>query len=376
MLVTGALVLVALLEAVFGSRLHGPLGLRLLAALVIMAPLAWRRRSGLAACVLTIAAIMAVGALGGLPEDPPIFVLLAFLVASYAPAAYEELPRALVGGAVTFAAMSVFMFVGGHEATRLQDAAFGYGEVVVAWVLGRAMRLRDVRGAQLEQRAVTLEREQELQARRAVADERRRIARELHDVVAHGVSVMVVQAQAGARVLRNDPERAGQALSAIETAGRQALVELERMLGVMRAEGGEDPALSPSPRLGEVDQLVERARAAGVPATLRVEGEAVTLSRGLELAAYRVLQEALTNALKHGRGPTEVLVSYGPAELELQVANELPRPPVSPGARNGTGHGLIGMRERVALYEGEFAAGEQPDGRFVVHAVFPLERAR
>jgi signal transduction histidine kinase len=372
-LVTGAIVLLAVLEAVLGTKLHGPVGLRLLGALAIVLPLAWRRRSGLAACVLTLAAIFAVGGLGGMPGDPPIFVLLAFVVASYAPAAYEDLPRALIGGAVTVAAMSVFVFVGGHEATRPEDIAFGYAEVVVAWVFGRAMRRRELRGEQLEERAVTLEREQERQAQRAVADERRRIARELHDVVAHGVSVMVVQAQAGSRVLRSDPDRAAQALSEIEAAGRQALVELERMLGVMRPDDSRDPALTPSPRLADVAELVARARTAGLPTTLRVEGAAGSLSRGLELAAYRVLQEALTNALKHGGGAqTDVLVNYGTTELELRVANELREPLAFGAGRNGTGHGLIGMRERVALYHGTLEVGRRVNGGFAVRARLPL----
>ena len=204
---------------------------------------------------------------------------------------------------------------------------------------------------------------------RAAADERRRIAREMHDVVAHSVSVMVVQAGGARRILDRDPERAVEAAARIEEVGRAALTEMRRLLGVMH-HGEEEAGRAPQPTLRELDALVDRARAAGLPVTLVVEGSPRPLPAGKDLAAYRVVQEALTNAIKHARGaPTSVIVRWEPSALELEI--------VDTGAGrvvngNGAGHGLVGMEERMRLYDGSVRAGTRPGGGFAVVARLPL----
>jgi signal transduction histidine kinase len=221
----------------------------------------------------------------------------------------------------------------------------------------------------LRERARQLERQREEKARTAVAEERGRIARELHDVVAHSVSVMVVQAQAGQRLLA-DPDLAGGAFRAIEASGREALVELRRLLGILRT-GAEQPAIGPQPGLGSLGVLLEQVREAGLPVELRVEGEQVQLPPGVDLAAYRIVQEALTNTLKHaGSARAEIIVRYGPSAVELEVLDDGRG---APAATNGSGHGLIGMRERVALYGGRLEAEPRKAGGFAVRARLPLE---
>jgi signal transduction histidine kinase len=315
-------------------------------------------------------------ATSALPANPPVFGLLSFLVAAYSPPAYGDIRQAVAGGVVALAGMSVLVFLGA-DTTKLADAAFGYSEVAIAWVLGRTVHHREIRADRLERLAHDLEAGREEEARRLVADERGRIARELHDVVAHGVSVMVVQAQAGRRVMRRDAAGAEESFAQIENAGRQALVELERMLGLMRADHPADSDRSPQPGLGGLDDLIERTRAAGVRVELHIDGDARPLSRGLDLAAYRIVQEALTNVVKHGAGgSTEVGVSYRSRELELRIANEPGAARADGNARNGGGHGLVGMRERVALYEGELEAGPTLEGGYLVRARLPVrERA-
>jgi signal transduction histidine kinase len=357
---------------VAAGKVDAPFPVALLAALVATVPLVWRRRAPLAVSTTTIGVLALLAGTSALSGNPPVFGLLGFLVASYSPPAYCDLREAIAGGVVALAGMTVLVFLGDDQ-TKLSDAAFGYTEVVIAWALGRTVHQRQARADRLEHVAHELEAGREEEARRLVAGERGRIARELHDVVAHGVSVMVVQAQAGRRVMKRDAAQAEESFLRIETAGRQALVELERMLGVMRADDPHDSGRSPQPGLAYLDELVQRARAAGVQVHVQVIGEAPSVSRGLDLAAYRIVQEALTNVVKHGGGgPTEVRVSYRPHELELRIANEIRAGATGTGRRNGGGHGLVGMRERVALYEGDLEAGPTPDGGYVVRATLPL----
>ena len=237
-------------------------------------------------------------------------------------------------------------------------------------VAGRTLRARAQLSAELHERAVRLEEEADERVRQATADERRRIAREMHDIVAHSVSVMVVQAAGARRILDRDPERAEQAAALIESTGRTALAEMRSLLGALKPEGSS-PELLPQPGLDRLDDLVERARHAGLPVEVRRTGEPRTLPAGVDLAAYRVLQEALTNALRHGSGAaTEVEVAYAPAAVDLRVRNALRNGAAS--APPGGGNGLVGMRERVALYGGELEAGPEPGG-FVVRARIPTE---
>jgi signal transduction histidine kinase len=234
---------------------------------------------------------------------------------------------------------------------------------IAAWLLGDNLRTRRAYLRELEARAERLEREQEESARRAAAEEQARIARELHDVLAHNVSVMVVQAAAANDVFETQPQRAREALQAIERTGRSALTELRRLLGRVRQTDYE-----PQPGLSGLGALVEGVRAAGLPVTLRVEGELDDLPAGLDLSAYRIVQEALTNAIKHaGASAAEVRVRRTADEVELEVDDDGAGP-----AGNGRGQGLIGMRERASLLGGEVEAGPKPGGGFRVRAKLPL----
>ena len=241
----------------------------------------------------------------------------------------------------------------------------------IAWLVGRDLRRRRQHVVGLADRAEQLEREREEEARRAVAEERARIARELHDVIAHGVSVIVVQAQAGPHLV-DDPERVRGVFRSIESSARDALVELRRLLGILRA-GDEELAIGPQPGLASLEALVEQLRTSGLPVELRIEGERVRLPAGIDLSAYRIVQEALTNVVKHAGGAAaEVVIRYARGELELDIFDDGRGGPVSV---NGSGHGLIGMRERAALYGGTLEVGPRESGGYAVHARLPLGKA-
>jgi signal transduction histidine kinase len=241
-----------------------------------------------------------------------------------------------------------------------------------AWILGDNLRNRRAYLAELEERAARLERDREVEARRAVQRERGRIARELHDVVAHTMSVMVVQAGAARRVMRKRPDDAEDALVAIEDAGRQGLAEMRRLLGVLRHEDERNLTLAPQPSLQYVDELVARSVEAGVNVELEIEGAPRPLPAGVDLSAYRIVQEALTNVLKHAGGAARacVQVRYRPESVEVEVFDD-GRGVAADPASNGEGHGLVGMRERVALFGGELRVGPRRGGGFSVKARLP-----
>ncbi|PVE07149.1 sensor histidine kinase [Streptomyces scopuliridis] len=251
----------------------------------------------------------------------------------------------------------------------------------LAWVLGDSVRTRRAYFDQLEERATRLEKEREAQAKVAVAAERARIARELHDVVAHNVSVMVVQADGAAYVLDAAPDQAKQALETISSTGRQALAEMRRLLGVLRTgDAKESGEYVPQPDVGQIEDLVEKVRGAGLTVDFRIEGTPRPLPSGVELTAYRIVQEALTNSRKHG-GPdvgASVRLVYFDDGLGLLVeddgrgaAHEL----YEDGGADGRGHGLIGMRERVGMVGGTLDAGPRPGGGFRISALLPLKPA-
>ena len=206
----------------------------------------------------------------------------------------------------------------------------------------------------------------------AIVEERARIARELHDVVAHSISVMVLQARGGRRVLESDPADAHDAFAVIESTGQQALDEMRRLVGMLRS-GDESLPLAPQPSLKELDTLVEQVRAAGLPVDLAVEGEPRDLPPGVDLSAFRIVQEALTNALRHaGPARARVVLRYGADELELEISDDGP----GTGDESGSGYGLVGMRERVSVYGGELQAGRQPEGGYALRVRLPLRSAR
>jgi signal transduction histidine kinase len=254
------------------------------------------------------------------------------------------------------------------EGQGTTDFFFPTAFAVIAWVAGRAVRVRSELTEELHEAAIRAEEAHEAELARAAVDERRRIAREMHDVVAHSVSVMVVQAGGARRILARDPERAVDAAVHIEETGRAALVEMRRLLGMLGHH--DDAARAPQPTLAEVGALVRRSREAGQPVELTVLGEPRSLPAGIDLAAYRVVQEGLTNALRHANGaPTEITVRWAPDAIELGVADRGP----GVGTGGDPGHGLVGMRERVRLYGGELWTGRRDGGGFEIRARIPLE---
>jgi signal transduction histidine kinase len=285
---------------------------------------------------------------------------LTLVIAVYSLAAHTTRGRALTGLAIALAAAIPV----DEDASDFTFAAFLFGGT---WLVGRALRMNRLRARELEELAAELANEREERARLAVAAERARIARELHDVVAHSVSTMVVQAEAGEALLDRHPKRAREAFQSIETTGREALAEMRRLLGLLR-RGDHELALVPQPSLGHLEQLLGRVREAGLPVELEVEGHPRPLPPGLDLSAYRIVQEALTNTLKHaGRARAWVTVRYGDQALELEIADD-----GHSGGNGASGHGLSGMRERVRLFGGEVEAGKRAGGGFAVRARLPL----
>jgi signal transduction histidine kinase len=333
-------------------------------------PVAVRRRNPMRILIVTGLAITFYSLLGYPQSNGQFGVFLAF----YTVAANEPRRRATVAAVITatgilislasYAAFSSSGWTGSLTGTYL---SFG-----LAWLIGDNLRVRRAYTRQLEDRAIELEREREEKAAQAVTEERARIARELHDVVAHHVSVMVVQAAGARRIADKDPAAARTALEAVEAAGRTALTEMRRMLEVLRAD---DPGMGPQPGLAELERLISQVRDVGLPVELKVEGDACCLPAGMDLAAYRIVQEALTNTVKHGgKATARVNVRYGDDYLEIEVTDD-GRGAAAPllATEEGGGHGLIGMKERVALYGGELQAGPVFPGGYRVFARMPLE---
>lgn len=259
----------------------------------------------------------------------------------------------------------------------------GVGNVLFTWALfiaapyaaGRATASRGALARELRANAERLEREQEEQARRAAIEERTRIARELHDVIVHGVSVMVIQTQAARRVATADPDAARRALRSVQSCGRDALVEVRRMVGVLR-HGDIALAGVTTPGLAQLGELASRARESGLPVELRLDEDRPELAPGVDLVAFRVVQEALTNAIKHA-GPSRVVVSvrFVDGTLDLEVSDTGRGPAPQDELCAGVGHGLVGMRERLAIYGGELETGRRRGGGFRVKARIPIEQA-
>jgi signal transduction histidine kinase len=238
----------------------------------------------------------------------------------------------------------------------------------ISWLAGFALRERAEEAEAAEARAAEAERDRDLAARIAVAEERSRIARELHDVVAHAVSVMVLQVGAVRHKLPDGLAEDREALRGVERAGRTALAEMRRLLAAMR-NGDDEVELGPQPGLDVLDSLADDVGRAGLPVRLHVEGEAFPLPRAIDLSAYRIVQEGLTNALKHARAShADVTLRYAPAELRIEVRDDGP----GGATGDGRGHGLVGIRERVKIYGGEMTAGAAPEGGFVLSALLPL----
>ena len=364
-------------ELLVGS-VTGPVVAVEAAALLATVPLLFRRRFPFAAPALVFTGLAGVSlvAPAGVTEGAS-FAILGLILACWAAGAQREGQQALAGAALGLAAFAVLVPARRGAGTTLQmgDAEVDIVSLLVIGIglpLGAfALRRREQRAAALEAEAEQLAREREQRARAAVAAERARIARDLHDVIAHSVSVMTVQGGAARLLLEQDARRARESLLAVEQTGHQAMAEMRRLLGIAHAEP-DTPALAPQPGLADLETLVEQVRRAGLPVALAVDGAPHAVAPGVSLAAYRIVQEALTNALKHA-GPARawVTISYQRDALELEIADD------GPGVASvdaGGGHGLVGMHERVGLYGGELAAGPRAEGGFAVRARLPLGR--
>jgi signal transduction histidine kinase len=340
--------------------------LGLLFGVAAVAPLLVRRRWPFAA----LAAILLVAVTS--PADGAFE--LPVLVALYTIGSRHSWEATIAATAATVGTALVYALAGGPDLST--EDVLGLALLAsVAAGLGLYIGSRRTSMEALQERAERLDRERELLAERAVAEERVRIAQELHDVVAHNVSLIVVQAQAlGATV---PDERVTEATAGIADLGRQAMAEMHRTLKLLRANEDQAGSRGPQPGLGDLDELLERARAAGVRVELAVEGEPRPLSQSADLSAYRIVQEALTNVVKHaGRADAAVTLGYWVDELELTIADRADAAPsASPTAASAGGHGLVGMRERAALFGGTLTAGPRGDHGFEVRARLPYGKA-
>jgi signal transduction histidine kinase len=342
---------------------------RFLAAALVCLPLAFRRRNPVAVLVVTVAAD---AVLTGLGIKGPEHVALGFAMYTVAVSAPARIPLALVGAAVAPGLVATLVREAGRN---VQALVFAPAVILVGWLAGDNVRARRAYAAGLAEQAAERERER---ARQAATEERARIARELHDVVAHSMSVVAVRSGVARMVLGSRPEEAAEALGIIEAVSRQGLAELRRIVGVLRhsedgVSGGDPPAdLAPAPGLADLPALVDQVRQAGIRVELRIEGAARPLPEGQDLSAYRIVQEALTNVARHA-GPAAaatLTVRYLPGLVEIGCVDDGAGRADTPEPGEG-GHGLIGMRERVALYGGELSAG--PAGRgFRVVARLPV----
>jgi signal transduction histidine kinase len=333
-------------------------------------PFVFRRRLPLAVLLFCTTAVVLNSGLGHNEGATPFFLWVAVITV----AATCSTPKVVVAAAAIFTGLLVLLVVDGSPLSA-EGFALNCALFAAMFMFGFNLRNRKARIEALEERAEALEREKDEEARRAVADERLHIARELHDVVAHSMGVIAVQASVGEHVIDTKPEEAKHALEAISGVSRSTLAEIRRMLGVLRetdeAEGGA-PAYAPAPGLSEVDRLVRELEGAGLAVELTYDGTRVELPRGVDLTAYRIIQEALTNVMKHaGPARARVVVRYEPGALGLEIVDD--GRGVNGRSEGRSGHGLVGMRERVAVYGGTLEVGPKVGGGFRVSARLPYE---
>ena len=376
-----ALIAFAWVDLATNADLEGPLWLNIAVMTAIALSFLWRRSQPL---------VTVLGTLGGLTvmaiwlTQPPnmITAVLMLVIVAYAASRHLVGPlsvAALVTGICVMVTLSIIF----DPNDIFFPVTFFW---VIPWVVGRTIRNQTMLARELAEKAERAQHARDEEERRAIAVERSRIARELHDVLAHNLSVMVVQASAARRIVGRDPEKAVEVAALIQRTGREALAEIRHLFGAVRR--GEDDDLSGPPSITRVDGLARRARAAGLGVELRVVGEPVALPAGIDLTAYRIVQEALTNALKHaGSARASVTVCYEPNEVVLSIEDD------GEGAREGFelgqegaregfelgqvggGHGLVGMRERAALYGGTLEAGPRAGRGFEVVAHLPESRS-
>jgi signal transduction histidine kinase len=342
-------------------------------AVVAVLALAWslpflaRGRHPFWAPVAVCAALVGLAFAAGLSTNNLTMPFVAAVMASVSFGLISDRRQSVAGWSAVVAAAAVVDY---QTTAAFSDFFWTTLILTLAWFFGVALGTRTEQARELRLRVEAAERDRTLAAERATAEERSRIARELHDVVAHSVSVMVVQASGVRRLLKEDQEREREALVSVEQIGRQALTEMRRMLGVMRTGEDQPAALAPQPGLQHLDRLIAQVEEAGLPVTLHIEGERPDLSPGVDLSAYRIVQEGLTNALKHAKGAhADVVIRYIDGLVQLEITDD------GIGSPNGTpgGHGLVGMRERVAVYGGTLEAGPREGGGFVLRAELPME---
>lgn len=347
------------------SRQTDALGIALIAMQTL--PLVVRRSHPIGVAITVVAGFMLDRGL----DYPSTFAGAGTLVAIHAVGSELTSRRSAIVGAGIIGGVTLYTLLGVvlYDSVGLDDAVFVFLTGIVALYLGREVHHRRQQSQALEARAERAERDREQRARAAVADERARIARELHDVVAHEVAVMTVQAEGALRIAPDADPRVQGALRTIRDAGREALAEMRRMVGLLRSPGGDEP-MAPQPGLAELDRLVEQFGRAGLPVSVHVSGDPRRLPSGVDLSAYRIIQESLTNALKHG-GPgvsADVTVDYRGDSVGIVVVDD----GRGAGAAPNGGHGLVGMRERIALLAGDLDIGPHPGGGFEVRATIPV----
>jgi signal transduction histidine kinase len=357
------------LELALSNNIDGPHWVNAVAAAGVTLPLAWRRSFPLVAAPLMGAFAAWQAILDGDLLENSVTPIVTLPLAVYSMGVLLDRRRSAVVFGVTLALLCIAVAAGGEASLD----AFVFVLLIAGgpYLVGRIVNARIQLARELRDKAIRLERDQEEKQKLAVAEERARIAREMHDVVAHNVSVMVVQASAARRMIDHDPNRAREALSSVEQTGREALAEMRRMLDVLRVED-ERAALAPQPSIDELEALIELAREAGLQVELEVEGERRRVSSGVDLSAFRIVQEALSNTIKHaGAANARVRLRFGDDEMEVDVVDD--GHGVRPRDENGKGHGLVGMRERVAMLGGRLEAGYRANGGFEVRATLPLK---
>jgi signal transduction histidine kinase len=364
----GLAIAVAVVDLHKGGKYPGPRGpfwFDVLAACTWVLPLFWRRRYPFLAPVAVCVAIAATTFVDDrLVQDDFVPWLLGIAVA-FLFGSLSQPRQAVTGLAIVLGTGAIA--VHNDPVGTVGDYAWVSITFCLGWAVAYGLSYKFREADEARELAERLEREREEQARLAVAEERARIARELHDIVGHSVSVMTVQAAGVRSLLEPDQEREREALQVVEQTGREALAEMRRLVGVLRRPE-EAPTLAPQPSLVHLDKLVEQAREAGLPVELRVEGDPLELPAGLDLTAYRLVQEGLTNAIKHANARhAEVLVRYEDGHVDLTVTDD----GTGDGTGDSGGHGLVGMRERISVYGGELEAGPRQAGGYRLHARLP-----
>lgn len=344
-------------------------GLGLALALLQTVPLVWRRVAPIAVLAVITSAMFLFFTLGYFPS----FASFGFLLALYTVAAHRD-RRISIPAALASAGVVLLILYVSREPIEL-DTIFAEGLVVGAvWFIGDGLRVKRSQVVSLEDRATRFEREREEAARRAVAEERRVIARELHDMVAHKVSVIVAQSVAAQRVFDAEPEESRAVLGSIEDSGREALVEMRRLLGLLRTDDDRPDDRDPQQGLSDIESLLAQVREAGLPVVLMVEGEPQPLPPGLDLSAFRIVQEGLTNVMKHaGATRATVTIRYGPSGLELTIVDDGRGYDSTDSGPPRARYGHLGMRERVGLFRGQLRVGPRFGGGYEVVAFLPLD---